>query len=90
MSLFKRVHNDPRLRLQRGRTEEVEVTKECDAAGKRSEHIDLLRDWGGSQISGKSFLLTAALQIGAGVQGADPNGPIISITTHEVRHCQHV
>lgn len=46
MSLFKRVHNDSRLRLQRGRTEEVEVTKECDAAGKRSEHIHLLRDWG--------------------------------------------
>lgn len=67
MSLFKRVHNDPRLRLQRGRTEEVEVTKECDAAGKRSEHIDLLRDLGGLQISGKSFLLTAALQIEAGV-----------------------
>lgn len=39
MSLFKRVHNDSSLRLQRGRTEEVEVTKECDAAGKRSEHI---------------------------------------------------
>lgn len=46
MSLFKRVHNDSSLRLQRGRTEEVEVTKECDAAGKRSEHIHLLRDWG--------------------------------------------
>lgn len=76
MSLFKRVHNDSRLGLQRGRTEEVEVAKECDAAGKRSEHFhkmcgpdSLLRDWGESQISGKSFLLTAALQIGAGVRG---------------------
>lgn len=39
MSLFERVHNDPRLGLQRGRMEEAEVAKECDAVGKRSEHF---------------------------------------------------
>lgn len=91
MSLFKRAHNDPRLGLERGRIEEVEVAKECDAVGRRREHFSrdgpLLRDHrdsskrgvGGSQISGKRFLLTAALQIGAGC--AEYHGPIDSITT---------
>lgn len=96
MSLFKRAHNDPRLGLERGRIEEVEVAKECDAVGRRREHFSrdgpLLRDHrdsskrgvGGSQISGKRFLLTAALQIRAGC--AKYHGPIDSITTQEVRH----
>lgn len=52
---------------------------------KMSGPDSLLRAGGESQISGKSFLLTAALQIGAG--GAYQNGPINNITTFEVRNC---
>lgn len=62
MSLFERVHNDPRLGLQRGRMEEVEVAKECDAVGKRSERLFQneragfsFESWGGITNFGQKF-----------------------------------